>query len=203
MKRILLALTLTISLTSAAQHNWAAVESSGFGREITFWMSQTFQGKLYVAGDSMGHISLHSSSTGAQGSFTEETGILPLLQPSNESNFCSSTSNANNMFLASSTNFDTTGGFTGIKPQVYRYDGSSYTLHGTLNYAALPDTNKLVSGNYPSLQSIIQYSPDGLTLLFTRSYLRVGRIMYRYGKHPLIKLILLGLIVPILLPAPV
>jgi len=161
MKRSLLGLALTASLLANAQHNWAPIETMGFGREISFWMSQTFQGKLYVAGDSMGHISLHASATGLPGSFTEETGILPLLQPSNETNFCSSTANANNMFFASSTYFDTTGGFAGIRPQVYRFDGSSYTLHGTLNYGALPDTNKLVSGANPALKGIIQYSPTG------------------------------------------
>lgn len=161
MKRLFLALTLTTCLFATAQHNWAPIESNGFGRQITFWRSQLYQGKLYVAGDSMGYISLHASATGATGSFTEETGLLPILQPSNETYFSSSTANANYMFFGSEANYDTTGGFTGIKPQVYRYDGSSYTVHGTINYLSVPDTNKIMSGGYPRISNLIQYSPTG------------------------------------------
>lgn len=161
MKKFLLSIGLAASFITNAQHNWALVENGGFSQQATFWMSQVFQNKLYIAGDSMTHIFLYSSATGDSGSFAQETGLTPLLQPFNESYFKSTTAGANYMFFGSETYYDTTGGATGVVPQVYRFDGSAYTVHGSIPYNTLPLGNELVSGNYPSILSLEQYSPTG------------------------------------------
>ncbi len=161
MKKILLSIALITAGFLNAQENWINIEQNGFTYGATFRFTETFQNKLYVAGDTTNSIFLYSSLNGNAGSFVEETGIKPVLQGINEMNLISATSNSNYLFLGSQTYYDTTGGAIGVTPQVYRFDGTSYLKHGTINYSTLPVNNVMASGNNPSISKMAFYSPTG------------------------------------------
>src|ERR1700758_3728091 len=162
MKKILLSIGLLAASLVNAQENWLSVEQSGFPSQATFRLSQVFQGKLYVAGDSPGHhLVLYSSPSGDAASFLQADALTSVLLSANENQFYSSAANSSYMFLGSQTYFDTTGGVTGTVPQVHRFDGSTYTKHGTINCATLPANNQLVSGYNPQIDALALFSPTG------------------------------------------
>src|ERR1700739_4845073 len=146
MKKLLLSIGLLTSAFLNAQDNWINVVPYGFGNQETFRFTQTFQNKIYVAADANGSILLFSSSTGDTNSYAQQTGLTPVLQTGpNENSLMSSTANNSYMFLGSQTYYDTTGGVQGTTPQVYRFDGTNFTAHGTITYTALPINNQIVS----------------------------------------------------------
>ncbi|HXB39487.1 MAG TPA: T9SS type A sorting domain-containing protein [Bacteroidia bacterium] len=162
MKKLLLTVTLFAGvLTHNAQENWVNIENMGFASQATFHISEVFQNKLYVGGDSTGHIQLFSSPSGNVGSFTRQTGLQAVLQPTKEYSVTSVGSNSTYMFLGSGTSYDTTGGATGITPQVYRFDGTTYTKHGTINFNSLPANNHFISGYSPFVSALALFSPTG------------------------------------------
>ncbi|HWY38674.1 MAG TPA: carboxypeptidase-like regulatory domain-containing protein, partial [Bacteroidia bacterium] len=162
MKKLLLSLGLTAVFFANAQENWVFSEDNGFMKQAIFRFSQPFQNKLYVALDSSSHIMLFSSATGNYGSYTRDTGITHVLLGLKETMLTSFAANANYMFLGSQTTYDTTGGVQGVIPQVYRFDGTTYTKHGTINVASLPPANQLHSLTYyNSISKLALYSPTG------------------------------------------
>jgi hypothetical protein len=163
MKKLLLSISLLTSTLISAQDNWTPIEQGGFPTGVSFRLSQVFKNRIYVAGDFASTISLYSSPSGDAGSYVLENGLTPFLAGPNKNGLYSSVADANYMFLGSQTNYDTTGGATGVIPQVYRYDGTTYKKHGTINFAALPANNQLVSKslNPPQIDGLVLYSPTG------------------------------------------
>jgi hypothetical protein len=158
MKKILLSIGLLATTLLSAQENWVNVESGGFISGATFRINQVFNNRIYVAGDTSSGSVLYSSPSGNAGTFVQELGINPVFQ---KGNLASSVSNSTYMFLASEVNYDTTGGVIGNTPQVYRYDGTTYTQHGTIDYSSLPPDNQMVSGNTVVIPVMALYSPTG------------------------------------------
>ncbi len=161
MKKLLLSIALFTVTFSQAQENWVNIINNGVTYQSQFHTSQIFQNRLYVTADTNGSVLLYSSPTGDTGSYVELPAIKPLLQASNEKSLINTVADANYMFMASRTYFDTTGGVTGILPRVYRFDGSTYTVHGTFNFGSLPLNNAPVSGYQVELNHMALYSPTG------------------------------------------
>lgn len=161
MKKLICIVFALISLCGYSQHNWIQNECCGFDNGSEFYMTQQFQGKFYVISDSSSHILLYSSPDPQTIPFVHEYGLSSVLQPVNESLFTGTCTGPTAMFFGSYTNYDTTGGVTGTYPQIYRYDGSTFAVHGTMNFATLPPDNQILSGSYPSICNLIQYSATG------------------------------------------
>ncbi len=161
MKKLLLSIGLLATSLINAQENWVNVENAGFSSQSSFMLNKTFQNKMYVGGDSSGHIFLYSSSTGNMGTFVEETGLKAVLQSANENILSSTVANANYLFLGSQTYYDTTGGVVGTVPQAYRFDGLTYVKYGTMNFGALPPNNAFLSYYYTNISAMALYSPTG------------------------------------------
>ena len=134
------------------------VELNGFSHGATFRFTQPFQNKLFVAGDtsnmSTGPL-LYSTVTGDTGSYVEETGFKSVVQSLQETQFSSSIADNNYMFLGTVAYFDTLADFA--VPQVYRYDGTNYVKHGTINFN-FPNSNQ---GYYSCIDRTALYSPTG------------------------------------------
>lgn len=162
MKKILLSLSLLTATFINAQENWTNIDGTGFSTGAAFKISQVFQNRIYIAGDSTQFSYttslLFSSPTGDPGTFVKDTGFKSILTAGW---FVSSVSNASNLFFGSEVKYDTTGGVTGNTPQVYRFDGTTYSQHGTIDYSALPPDNEMVSGNTNRIQAMALYSPTG------------------------------------------
>ncbi|MGZ3866029.1 MAG: T9SS type A sorting domain-containing protein [Bacteroidia bacterium] len=162
MKKILLSLSLFTATFINAQENWTSVDNTGFNTGAAFKINHVFQNRIYIAGDSTQFSYttslLFSSPTGDPGTFVKDTGFKSVLTAGW---FVSAASNASNLFFGSEVKYDTTGGVTGHTPQVYRFDGTNYTQHGTIDYSALPPDNEMVSGNTNRIQAMALYSPTG------------------------------------------
>ncbi|MGZ3862039.1 MAG: T9SS type A sorting domain-containing protein [Bacteroidia bacterium] len=162
MKKLLLAVSLLTATFINAQENWTEVNNTGFNTGAAFKVNHVFQNRIYIAGDSTQGIYttslLFSSPTGDTGSFVEENGLKSVLTAGW---LVSAASNSSYLFFGSEVKYDTTGGVTGNTPQVYRFDGTTYTQHGTIDYSTLPPDNEMVSGNTPRIQAMALYSPTG------------------------------------------
>ena len=146
MKKLLFTALFLASLLLNAQDNWNTTVTDGFAQGINFNFLRSFKGKLYTGGDSL-HLNasrlangnsspssyantsvlrIFSSADGAN--FAEDVGFFNIAN--NGNNISAVTSNNNFMFIGTSVN-DTVK-----SPQVYRFDGTNYTMHDTIHYDA-------------------------------------------------------------------
>lgn len=136
MKKLLYVFFVLIGFSLHAQIAYMdSITVDGFGGEMIFKKIKAYNGKLFVLSDtidnSLSYPRLHSSAnpvSGDNNSFQPEPGINAVLQGGSESGLaCMDTINGL-LFFGSNT----MGGPE--TPQVYRYDGSTYSMHGTINY---------------------------------------------------------------------
>ncbi len=160
MKKIVLAAAILISYLVNAQENWINCIPYGFNSQITsFNQIQSFNNKLYLAGDSSNnHIFLYSTTTGdsTTTAATAEVGLTALLQGGNETSISSMVANSNYMFLGSAIS-----SYTTQVPQVYRYDKTNYVNYGNINFSSLSGGNQFGANNPASISNMALYSPTG------------------------------------------
>ena len=161
MKNYLLAFTLLFaSFNLISQDHWDSIITNGVRPNKTeFDIMKVFKNKIYVAGaDSMGlNINAYSSATGNHGSFTVESGLNAVLQGGNETNLTAATTDANFMFYGSSVTSSTV---TSYRPQVYKFDGTTYSSFGTIPHYTT-GVNSVAPINNPFIGALALYSPTG------------------------------------------
>jgi len=166
MKKLILSIGLLATSFINAQENWLNMEQKGFTHGATFRFTQPFLNKLYVAGDTSNSPLLYSTLTGDTGSYVEESAFKSVLQSYNETQLSSSAANNSYMFLGTVAYFDSLSDHA--IPQVYRYDGTNYVKHGTINFN-LPNTS---TGYYNCVNRMALYSPTGSNdTIYAFSYL--------------------------------
>ena len=169
MKKILLIVSLVTSSFLNAQDNWNNILPNGFNKSnFVFTGIKAFQNKLYIVGDSTynygnnGQIGLYYSSTGGDtSSYKQDTLFNKVLQGGSETSISSMA--ANNSFLFFGSSILNQG--TKQKPQVYRFDGSNYTVHGAINYNLLPANNAIdttSTSSSPYVSNMVLFSPSGV-----------------------------------------
>ena len=144
MKKLLCTALFLSSLILNAQDGWNTTVTDGFARGINFNFLRSFKGKLYTGGDSSHLLAsrlvntnsspnsyantsvlrVFSSADGV--TFTENAGFFNIAN--NGNHISAVTSNNNVMFIGTSVK-DTVK-----SPQVYRFDGTNYTMHDTIHY---------------------------------------------------------------------
>ena len=168
MKKILLAALFLIGLSLQAQDGWDTINHRGLGLHADFDFIKVFKGKLYVGGDStspsMGRLAqpnvvqnttnvhalrIFSSANGT--TFAEDTGFYNLVRTGDF--ICGVIADNNNMFISTGSN----GGPT--IPQVYRFDGTHYTIHDTIHYDATGANALDPQGSFIGAMAL--FSPGG------------------------------------------
>jgi hypothetical protein len=166
MKKIILSLTLLISLTVKSQvANWDSVAVAGIAgndTSVNFTVFQKYNNKLYVGGFSNNSLTLklYSSLNGDLNSFTPETNFSSLILPTSYgAKLTASCANNNYMFIGSGI---TSGQSTVHIPQVYRLFGS-YSVIGPnqSDYNTLSGTDNDIVNGYGTIDALAQYSPTG------------------------------------------
>lgn len=159
MKKILLLFALFTSNFIVSQDHWDTVITRGAGAKVYFNQLQVFGGKLYTGGsDSANSLKLYSSPSGTPGSFTPETGFNSVVQGSHEKMITSVTANNNYMFIG--TGVDTVKYNPAFFPGVYRFDGSTYTKHGTIPFDTT-GLDSLTLDQSANIQAMALFSPTG------------------------------------------
>jgi len=161
MKKILFSLTLLASTILNAQDNWDSLIVSGVGADsANLSIIQKFNGKMYVGGASNpgNTLKLYSSATGNINTYNAEAGFNSLATPiGGGASLSASTANGTYMFLGSTTTINCNITI----PQVYKYDGATYSVHGpsTADYSALPPANNLTTGS--QIDALAIFNPTG------------------------------------------
>lgn len=158
MKRILLSVALIATGLLQAQDGWDTLITKG-PNQTRFNLIKVFKNKIYVAGsDSLGSsIHAYSSSTGDYGSFTDETGLASVLQGGNEGALTAVAADNNVLFYGSGVQYDGTNNFL---PQVYKFDGATYSAFGTIPHD-VTGVNRMIPSNKPFVGALALYSPTG------------------------------------------
>jgi hypothetical protein len=141
-----------------AQDNWDSVIIGGFGAGNNFTQIKKFGNKLYLAGNNTSSLNLFVSPSGDMGSYTAVPGIAGAVQGGIENHFSAAVSNANYLFLGSGVASYTPGLQT---PQVYRFDGTNFVMHGAIPYTNLPSNDSMVVNASPEIGAMALFSPTG------------------------------------------
>jgi len=159
MKKILLIAAFSFATLLNAQDNWTNLVPDGLGATLKFNQLKTFQGKMYTGGyDAAAAIQLYSTSTGNAGSYSHEPGLNTVLQGSHEKMMSAVT--ADNTYMFMGTGVDTVTYNPAFFPAVYRFDGSTYTKHGSIPFDTTGvDSLILNTGAY--INTLALYSPTG------------------------------------------
>lgn len=171
MRKLLLAALFLTGLCLQAQDKWDTIEHQGFGINANVDFIKLFKGKLYVGGDStppsMGKLNnphngissftnpsglrIFSSANGT--TFSEDTAFYNMATTG--SALCGVAANNNFMFVGTVSNGST------MTPQVYRFDGTHYTLHDTIHYDTASASVNKPDPSGSNFAALALFSPGG------------------------------------------
>ncbi len=155
MRSILFSIFMLITVFSYAQSSltYSQVNDSEYeALSQNLPLNAIFQNKLYLAGDSNNtKVKLISTSTATNNSFVSETGINSVIVNSGtETKISAMVAGINEMFFGTSIMSPS------AQPKVYKYDGSSYSVFGSL-----PFSGGAFDYSYSKISKLIYWSPSG------------------------------------------